>query len=269
VPFYAYLFDDYVYQWTRRVHRGFARYAESIMLKDAAGVVVPNEFLRDEYRRRYQVEPTVIYNPCEFSEVDDASDIPWPANEGEVRIVYTGAIYHAHYDAFRNLIAALRLLGRPGLKLHLYTAQPQVELAREGIVGPVVTHNHLAPSHVFEVQRQADILFLPLAFSSMIPEVIKTSAPGKMGEYLASGRPVLVHAPGDSFVSWYFREHKCGVVVEQSEPAMLVQAIQRIAEDADLRRRLGQNARVRAATDFSLEMARIKFFKLFQPKARE
>ena len=267
VPFYAYIFDYYSYQWTRRSYRFFARRVEPIVLKGAAGVIVPNEFLRNEYHRRYQVEPTVIHNPCEVSEIDDVPKTPWPANEGEVRIVYTGAVYHAHYDAFHNLIAALRLLGRPGLKLHLYTAQPQAELEREGIVGPVVTHNHLAPSHVFEVQRRADILFLPLAFSSMIPEVIKTSAPGKIGEYLASGRPVLVHAPGDSFVSWYFKEHKCGVVVEQSEPAMLVQAIRRILDDADLRQRLRENARARARADFSLDAAQAEFLKLFQPKA--
>jgi len=266
VPFYAYIFDYYSYQWTRPAYRFFARCAEPIVLKGAAGVIVPNEFLRDEYRRRYQVEPTVIHNPCEVAQIDKEHDFPWPAEPGKVKIVFTGAIYHANYDAFRNLIAAIEQLGRTDVKLHLYTAQPLPELERENICGPIVYHNHRALSKVFEVQRQADILFLPLAFESAIPEVIRTSAPGKMGEYLASGRPILVHAPADSFVSWYFKTHECGVVVDQSDPRMLVQAIQRILDDAELRRKLRRNARSSAQIDFGLDGARTKFLRVFQPK---
>jgi glycosyltransferase involved in cell wall biosynthesis len=267
VPFYAYLFDDYVYQWTRRLYRGFARYVESRILKHAAGVIVPNEFLRDEYRHRYRVEATIIRNPCEVLGVERQNRIAWPAREGEVRIVYTGALYHANYDSFPSLVAAIGQLGRLDVKLHLYTARSPTELKQHDICGPVVYHPHLARLDVLEVQRHADILFLPLAFASSIPQVIKTSAPGKMGEYLASGRPVLVHAPADSFVSWYFKEHECGVIVDANEPAMLAQAIRQITEDAALRCRLGENARARAAADFNPELTRAEFFKLFQSRA--
>jgi len=268
VPFYAYIFDDYIHQWATRVYRVFAQYTESIMLKDAAGVIVPNEFLRDEYRRRYQVEPTIIRNSCEVSDIKVENKIVWPAREDEIKVVYTGAIYHAHYDAFCNLIAAMQQLGRLNVNLHLYTGQSMTDLKQHAICGPVVHHPHMALAHVVEVQRQADILFLPLAFNSPIPEVIKTSSPGKMGEYLSSGRPILVHAPADSFVSWYFKKHECGVVVDVNEPTMLVQAIQHIIEDAGLRQRLGESARARAATDFSLEMVQTEFLKLFQSNAR-
>lgn len=266
VPFYVYIFDYYSHQWTRRLHRFFARCVEPIVLKSAAGVIVPNEFLRDEYRRRYQVKPTVIHNACKIAEIDEEYGIPWPADSGEIKIVFTGTIYHANYDAFRNLVAAIEQLGRSIVSLHVYTAQPPAELEREDILGPIVYHNHLSPSHVPEVQQRADILFLPLAFQSTIPEVIKTSAPGKMGEYLASGRPVLVHAPADSFVSWYFKKHECGVVVDQSEPEILVQAIRCILDDAELRRKLRRNARSRAQIDFSLDGARAEFLRVFQPR---
>jgi glycosyltransferase involved in cell wall biosynthesis len=266
VPFYAYMFDDYLYQWTRSLHRNFARCAEHIALKRATAVIVPNEFLSHEYYRRYQIEPTVIHNPSENSQIDKKSNIPWPSSKEEIKIVYTGAIYHAHFDAFRNLMAAINLLGRSDIRLHLYTAQPRVELERENICGPIIYHNHLAPSHLFEVQKRADILFLALAFNSTIPEVIKTSAPGKMAEYLASGRPVLIHAPSDSFVSWYFKEHKCGFVVDQNKPEVLTQAICCIIDDAELRKMLSKNARARAQADFDLYAAQMKFLNLFQCK---
>ncbi len=269
IPFYAYIFDDYLYQWTRRIHRFFVRCVEPIMLKGAAGIIVPNEFLRDEYCRRYHVKPTVIHNPCESSQIDKKSNIPWPSSKDEIKIVYTGAIYHAHFDAFRNLMAAMQLVDRPTVKLHLYSVQTRKELERENIRGPIVYHHHLVPSEISAVQREGDILFLSLAFNSTIPEVIKTSAPGKMGEYLASGRPILVHAPTDSFVSWYFRNYKCGVVVDQSKPEMLGRAIQRILDDADLRKELSDNSRSRAQVDFNLNSAQDKFWKFFQSKNGE
>jgi glycosyltransferase involved in cell wall biosynthesis len=263
VPFYAYLFDDYMRQWNGTPYSRFARMVEPFVLRGAAGVVVPNEFLRGAYQSRYGVEPTVIHNALEVP--NECKDLPvWSTNREEVRILYTGSVYHAHYDAFRNLIAAIRGLDRSRIKLHLYTPQTRKELEREGIFGPVVYHEHLAPSKVLEVQKRADILFLPLAFDSTIPEVIRTSSPGKMGEYLASGRPILVHAPAASFVSWYFRKHKCGVVVDENRPEVLEQAIKRILDDTQLRREIGENARARATADFDLARAQAKFLKLLQ-----
>jgi glycosyltransferase involved in cell wall biosynthesis len=267
IPFYAYIFDDYVYQWDHWLPRRFARLVELIIIKRAAGIIVPNEFLAEEYRRRYDVECTVIHNPHEDSGITAAIQ-QWPAHRDEIRIVYTGSIYSAHYGAFRNLMAALRQLDRPEVRLHVYTAQSREDLQREHIEGPVQHHSHIAPSEAREVQRQADVLFLPLAFDSGIPETIKTSAPGKLGEYLASGRPILVHAPADSFVSWYFRDRKCGVVVDISDPLILRQGIERMLDDSELRQKMTKSARICAQRDFSLKGAQTQFLRLLNYQER-
>lgn len=121
---------------------------------------------------------------------------PWPADVEEVRIVYTGAIYQAHFDAFRNLVLALDQINLKKT-IYIYSSRTQAQLERDGIQGHVVYHDHVEHRKSIEEQRRADILFLPLAFNSIYPNIIRTSSPGKMGEYLASGRPVLVHAPAD------------------------------------------------------------------------
>jgi glycosyltransferase involved in cell wall biosynthesis len=267
LPFYVYLFDDYLYQWTRTLHRFFVRRAEAIALKSAAAIIVPNEFLRDEYHRRYGVDSIVIHNPYEPRDTDEtAKPLDQSTGHEEVSIVYTGAIYHANYDAVRNLLTAIDHLGRPHVKLHLYTSQHPDVLDHENIRGPIVFHEHVSPLEARRMQREADLLFLPLSFNSGIPEVIKTSAPGKMGEYLASQRPILIHAPSDSFVSCYFKEHECGLVVDQDDPVILARAIERILDDEALRRRMSENALVRAKVDFSLEVAQAKFLSLLQAK---
>lgn len=222
-------------------------------MKRAKAVIVPNEYLRDAYAKRYGVRTTVVRNPCpmpDLAALDGAVRVFPPDG---IDIVYTGAVYHAHDDAFRNLVAAIRILGRPDIRLHLYTAQTAEEIGRIGIAGPMVVHHlHIPPSDVPAVLRQADILFLPLGFDTPIPEVIRTSAPGKMGEYLSVGRPILVHAPGDSFVSWYFRENRCGLVVDRSDPYLLSASIERIVADRELRAGLGARARSAAERDFEV-----------------
>lgn len=267
VPFYAYIFDDYLYQWNPYPLYSFiARRVEPTVIRGAAGVMVLNEFVQDEYRRRYPgVEPTVVRNAFEVPEIeqDVSSARSWGGSEA--RILYTGNVYHAHYDAFRNLLSALRRLDPPDAKLHLHTGQHSEGLDGEGIGGPaLVRHGTLPSSEVFDVLRRADILFLPLAFDSTIPEVIKTSCPMKTGEYLASGRPILVHAPPDSFLCWYFRKHECGVVVDQRDPEQLARAIRSILDDASLRERIGRNARARAEADFDLATAQEDFVKVLR-----
>jgi glycosyltransferase involved in cell wall biosynthesis len=266
IPFYLYAFDDYIRQWTAPDHRFFAEIAGPLIIRGAKRVITPNEFLCDEYRKRYAINPIVIHNPCDVIEPD--IELPWPAEEGEIRIVYTGAVYHAHYDAFRNLLAAITLSGNSHFKLHLYTSQPIDDLEREGIKGLVVLHPHLPQSQIAEIQRRADILFLPLAFNSPIPEIIRTSAPGKMGEYLASGRPVLVHAPSNSFICWYFRTHHAGQVADQSDPDALAGALKQMIDDSGLRQQWCENAVRCAQKDFSLPTVRNQFLKLVQDSKR-
>jgi glycosyltransferase involved in cell wall biosynthesis len=216
------------------------------------GVIVPNEFLRDEIESRHGVTASIVRNPCEHSSTDMERNHSAPQETDKTRIVYMGAVYHVNFGAFRNLISALEHLGRPKVKLQLYTAQPTEFLEAEKICGEyVVVHQHLPPKQVAKVQRSADILFMPFAFDSPVPEIVRTSAPGKFGEYLASGKPILAHVPNDSFVSWYLRKYECGLVVDRDDPLALAATIKQLLDDQDLRRSLSKNAQARARADFS------------------
>ena len=264
VPFYAYLFDHYSYrEWRDAAAAFWARRFEPWVTKGAAALVAPNEVLRDDLRENYGVEPVVIHNSFDISPYEQSGAPPPPGAAADgVKIVYTGDIYEAHYDAFRNLMAALRSLRRPDVKLHVYTDKPDAELAAIGVSGPVVRHPQLPMSEMPRVQMGADLLFLPLAFDSPYPDLVRTSATTKLGEYLASRRPVLVHAPRGSFVCWYCDRHGCGVVVDENDPARLAEGISRALADEGLRRQLGDNAWERARADFDVCRARSAFARL-------
>ncbi|MBI2848734.1 MAG: glycosyltransferase [Chloroflexi bacterium] len=274
VRFYPYIFDYYSYQWRDPGEHRFAGRYEPIILRAADGVIVPNEVLRDELQCRYGVEATVIHNPCALDVIESpineetSPDADTPAVGGanlpdrEFRILYTGAVYEAQLDALQNLVAALKLIPEK-VSLHLYTVTPTRLIEKMGLTGPVICHDHAPLSSMNAIQKQADLLFLPLAFNSPFPpEVIRTSAPGKMGEYLAAGKPVLVHAPADSYPAVYFRRHRCGLVVDREDPVGLAGEIRRLIKEPNLGKQYCNNAWARAQADFSVSAARRKFAEL-------
>jgi glycosyltransferase involved in cell wall biosynthesis len=264
VPYYAYIFDDYSYrEWADPIAAFWARRFEPRLLRQAAKLIVPNEALRDDLRKRYGVEPVVIHNSFDIAPYKDKVNGQMQTDGEDVRIVYTGEIYEAHYDAFRNMVKALKLLNRPRLKLHVYTNRSAEELDNLGISGPVVHHEGRTATEVPSIQMNADVLFLPLAFESPYPDLVRTSSTTKLGEYLAARRPVLVHAPKDAFVSWYFRKHDCGVVVDENDPSRLAEGIKTVLCDDALRQRLAAKGWQRAETDFSIEESRTAFGRLF------
>jgi len=256
IPFFAYIFDDYVYQW-QGLTRRFTQILAPFIFRQACGVIAPNEFVCEEYRRRYRSNCVIVRNPCDKAELDRASYPRWPAEDGRIVIMYAGAIYHANYDCFRNLAAAVDLVVSAKVEVHIYTAQEAEQLKTQGVNGQkLFFRSHVPYGEILEIQRRADILFLPLAFESSIPEVIRTSAPGKLGEYLASGRPVLAHVPPDSFAAHYLKKHDCAVVADINQPIALAQKIDALIADPAFRGRITQNARRQAEADFLPELAR-------------
>jgi glycosyltransferase involved in cell wall biosynthesis len=262
IPFILYTFDFYSRQWTHPVLREFSEKKEREMLTAPSQVIVPNECMKKEYFQKYGIQTTVIHNPFDLVEYEGNAKITTAVTSHDLKIVYTGAVYDAHFTAFQNLLVAIEKTGIPNLKLHIYTPQSLSYLEKKNISGPVEIHKHLPNSQMPGIHRNADILFLPLAFNSPYPDIIKTSAPGKIGEYLASKKPILVHAPSDSFISWYFRKFNCGLVVDEADPEKLAQEIIRLLRDPEMQKRISEKAYSRAKDDFDLPIAQKKFHNL-------
>jgi glycosyltransferase involved in cell wall biosynthesis len=255
VPFFPYFFDH----WSQQSQLGpgrrrFAERVEARLVRSAKTVIVPNEHLARELEESYAARVAIVRNGCLVGPDPGAP----PAVRDEAAIVYTGAVYAANHDTFRNLLAAIEL-ANVDARAHVYTAQSNEELAAAGIEGALAVHDHLPGADVPAVQRSADVLFLPLAFDSPFPALIRSSNPGKMGEYLASGRPILAHAPPDSFVAEYFRKHECGVLIDRLDPHALADGLERIVGDDGLRRRVARSARERALADYDIRRAREAF----------
>jgi glycosyltransferase involved in cell wall biosynthesis len=264
VRFLAYMFDDYGTQYRMLpAHQHFSSVCDYLVARRAERIIVSNEMLAMEYASRHHVQPAIIHNP-HTGVYGAGEDRPLPA-EG-IRIVYTGSVYHVHHDAFVRLIQVVERSDRQFL-LDLYGSvdtnlKPMFQGSR-----CVRYYGHVADAEAQRLQTEADLLFLPLAFNCPAPEVVRTALPGKFAEYLASGRPMLVHAPPDSFVAWYCRRHQCAVVVDKADPRELAGGLERLATDAEFRCAIVARALDRARKDFDPAIAQRNFFAVVADNA--
>lgn len=258
IPYY---FDDYVNQWPSDFSRCLAQKFENKFSKRAVVVIVPNEFLQDALQKHRFASASIVRNSADT--ITTKVEIRPLPTSGEIKIIYSGAIYHVNASTFRNLIAAINLVRIPDLRFHIYTAQPLKLLIKEGIFGnQVVYHEHASSNEIASAQKAAHIVFIPFSFNSIVSEVIRTSAPGKMADYLASGVPILANVPSDSYVAWYLNKYRCGVVVDNDQPKPLADAIKLLIENDDLRSALSHAALKQAKADFDPEKNQIKFLDI-------
>jgi glycosyltransferase involved in cell wall biosynthesis len=166
-----------------------------------------------------------------------------------------------NWVARKGILQALDAVARlpPGLvRLHLvgddhaeprYAAQVRRRLARGDLAGRVECHGHLGREEVAALYRDADIFVLP-----SVREPYGTV----YGEAMAAGLPVVGWRAGNLP---YLAEHgREGLLAEPGDVAGLAGALCTLAEDGQLRARLGAAARRRAGAFPTWEQTAARFF---------
>jgi glycosyltransferase involved in cell wall biosynthesis len=238
-PLAVYFMDTYVEGLPRG--RKVARTIERYLARRAGLVFAMSEAHRTELQGRwagYGAEDVPIVElPHPY---DAEEDVPATELAGSPAILFTGAIYDAQADSIRRLIRALDEI--EGAELHLLTQSSVDELAALRIHESDRVHIRAASrAEARSAQRGADILFLPIAFDAK-PHVIATASPSKMPEYLATGRPILVHAPADSYLTRYAREQRFAEIVDERDAAALAAAVRRLCTHDARRAELAEAA---------------------------
>lgn len=207
----------------------------------------------------------VIYNPLDVDALSDAPPPPAVRPDGTAAIRVTYLTGLQTFKGIGDIMEAARLLrgrtditfriaganSRPaafhrsarGRLLHLLGFAPDVEsrvrrwIAEHGLQSTVQLLGRVEPARVL---AQTDVLVFPSHLDG----------PGRsVFEAGARGIPAVVslrHRIEDIVV-----HEETGLIVPERDPASLARAILRLADDGDLRRRLGANARVRYRRQFA------------------
>jgi glycosyltransferase involved in cell wall biosynthesis len=221
-PYALYLFDLYRGNNLLQPGRLLARLFEGSIVTRAKKVIVTNEATEQYYQRRYpgRIRTAVVHNSVRERHVTE-DYAPHPP----FTIVFTGNVYWAQLHSVLNLIKAAKLLSDLPLNIRLYVTDAAPELVEAVRGQPRITMAAAHQSEMPRIQSEATLLFLPLAWHTQSPDIISTATPGKFTDYLASGRPMLIHAPDYAFVSRHARQHQLGLVVDQDSPELLAAAI--------------------------------------------
>jgi len=247
VSFILFLFD--IYKGNHFPFPGgiLAYFFEPKMIKLAQKIIVTNEGTRDFYLKRYGEkikEKIIIIHNSTFSEPYLKLHSPYNPKP-PYTILYTGRIYWPQIRSLKNLMRAIEKIKEIEIKLKIYCPNPPDYLKKIGFqeTERIKIFPSLSPSEIAEVQTRADILFLPLSWKTKSPDIINTATPGKLTDYLISGRPILIHAPSSSFLVKYAKEKSFAQIVDVENSQKLKEGILKLISDQNYCHRLVKKAK--------------------------
>lgn len=149
----------------------------------ADAVVVTDETAREVLMRRHVLAPTavdVVTQGYPLLEAGGQADAI--ATTPGLNLVYTGSIYP--FRPIDPLLAAVS--ASEGVTLHVAAVEAPASLRDAARREPskFVVHGHMPHENALSLQRRADVVV-------NIGNRLEAQVPGKLYEYLSSGRPIL------------------------------------------------------------------------------
>lgn len=120
----------------------------------------------------------------------------------------------------------------------------------------------------FPVVKKTEIAVLTASFGcglqilANVPEFYFGTSPNKFFDYIASGLPVVCNYPG--WLADLIAKHQCGMAVPPGDAVALADAICRLADCAEERILMGENARRLAQAEFSRDRLAGDFVRLIE-----
>jgi len=262
-PFSLHFYDLYYGNNLLWFFGAIARYLEPRLFRRAAHISATCESLAGHYQAEYGREVSVIRNAIPI----DSCDRPQPpeSHAQPYKIVYTGTIVWAQAGAIRNLVKAANSISDYKVIVYLYTPHEDRFLESRGFCqSETLVFAHGLPREMPAIQKSADILFTGLSFETAHPLLINTSSPGKTCEYMISGRPILLHAPQESYIARYAQRHGFACVVDRNDVESLKRAIERLISDGEYRKQLVSNAWTTALANHNAEEVSATFQRCLQ-----
>jgi len=237
IPWLAYWHDTVFETLTETPFAERARRLQSQTFAESSSILVMSEGMANFYRDHYSQNTIAL---------EHSYPEPIPAQLDEIAPVeirsealWGGSIYGINNKSVARVSQALAQNGIPFLITSRATSE---QLQKQGIEGEHLRQT-LFPSRkeYLEALQSRQILVLALNWpdeTTMEEGELSTIFPTKTIEYLAAGRPIVVHCPEHYFLARFFRKHGCGMVVSQRSVEVLQNAIQSLrADDSNLEMR--------------------------------
>ena len=227
-------------------HRGYlgalAGWLHSRIVEEARPLWAVTPAMVDHLRATSPA-PVELLRHCYNEAIPDEPPAPQSGGRG-LDVCFGGAVYDVNATSLARVVRAVGQT--PGARLNICGPTPSAVLERHGLMAP-----HVRPGFFGERREllaflaAQDVLVACLSWpdeSSMGVDELATIFSTKIREYLAQGRPILVHCPEQYFLARFMREHDCAWVVSERSEGAIAAALQHIQTDVVTRRRRCVNA---------------------------
>jgi glycosyltransferase involved in cell wall biosynthesis len=241
LPFFAYFHNTLVENRTG-VRLRTATYVQRRVFEEAEKVFVISKGMERYYQQRYP-GVTFVTVPHTFTAYPSPMQPHLPSTRSPKTVVLVGNFNQSNIDATCRVVDAL---GRSqDFRIVMYTPVPRVLLKVRGVdVDKVSNVEYIPGAELVERMKQADLLVLTHGFHGGLADIeYRTIFPTRTIPLLLAEIPLLVHAPAHSFVAEFFREHGCGVLVDEADEEKLVAAARALTSDGALAQRVVARAR--------------------------
>lgn len=213
------------------------------LLKAVDKVLVCNEATQKYYLDKYEINTEIMRHSVEIEKYKNMEILN--KHSDQVEIVFTGSFTNSQEGGILDLVKILNENPDLNIKFMIYTNERLNYVKKCGIAGPNVKCNIANRSVIPSIQRSADILFLPLSFTTQgynHHSIVRTASPSKLTEYLVAGVPILIYAPDYSYYVTYAKQEGFGLVVEKPDRELLLKGLKELINNSELRTQLTVNA---------------------------
>ena len=196
-------------------------------------------FMSEKYERLYGATGTVLY-PSRDPNTPVFNVTKTPAVDDHIfTVAYAGSFATRNY--VQQLVTISHLLEIIGGRLLLFGPINEADLLNTGInVSHVSIGGMLSSAELVQrLNKEADVLFLPMSFEEADLDVMATGFPSKLTDYTAAGLPLLIWGPeSSSAVKWAADEPNVAAVVTKPESELMAEMLRELKENCEWRREL-------------------------------
>ncbi len=225
------------YYWKRRIDRMF----RSLLNYSHVRMSICSQ-MSEEYFDRYKLDFIPFHNTVDVGKWFGVAKSNW-GWEQRFTILYAGRIGRGTSESILTVAQAVEKLAEQGLRV---TFQLQTKELPQKFAVAVKHLKHTVKNDFIDYEKlpekfsSVDLLILPMDFDQYNLKFIRLSMPTKVPEYLASGTPVLVFAPGETALAKYASDSKWGYVVSENCVDALAASIKHLYDHIELREKLGR-----------------------------
>lgn len=214
-----------------------------------SGVVTISKGLKDYYERQGLLNVEVINMFVDYSRFDNIT-----ISHEEKYIAYCGTV-SVHKDGVDTLIKAFSFFREKHPEYKLYLIGQMDLLGAEEIIKNLIKSLDLKESVIYKGRINADELPSILSGARMLalarPNTVQAQYgfPTKLGEYLATGKPVVVTKVGE--IPLYLRDGENAFLAEPEDPESFAAKLLEVESDYIHALKIGEKGRELVFTEFS------------------